>query len=189
MLFFFDLKVLRESSLGGRICWTVSNRERRTSATCTSKLAAPRHPVWTLRGTSHLISTPLAHFCEAGASWLWWLTRYCVPYISERVCLEDLTGTALIGAGCWESLRKQRSLVDWTIKGLWLTNGKRFLVGGMNCFVFLHLCPDSFLADQDQTISHLKDSIMRQKDIAIAISNELDVHNGLCFVCVFFKHT
>ena len=45
---------------------------------------------------------------------------------------------------------------------------------------------DSCLADQDQTISHLKDSIMRQKDIAIAISNELDVHNGPFFFFLLF---
>lgn len=32
--------------------------------------------------------------------------------------------------------------------------------------------------DQEQSIHHLHTTIVRQKEIAVAIGNELDVHNG-----------
>ena len=37
--------------------------------------------------------------------------------------------------------------------------------------------------DQDQTIQHLHTSILRQKEIAVAIGDELDVHNGTLSAC------
>jgi hypothetical protein len=105
---------------------------------------------------------------------------------TESNCLEErILATLSTEAGCWASLKRQKSLVGWTIKDLSHTKEKSLTVTKKekekkkekqkNKF---SLILTFWVTEQDQTIDHLKQSIMRQKDIAISISNELDVHNG-----------